>query len=98
MPLLHVALQEGFGGEPVAVSVNDRELFRKDDVRTRTQIGRADSFELTLPAGEARVAVTARGTTTQIPVALSADQYIGVSLTSQGTIVHKLSTEPFGYV
>jgi hypothetical protein len=98
MPLLHVALQEGFGGEPVAVSVNDRELFRKDDVRTRTQIGRADSFELTLPAGEARVAVTARGTTTHISVSLSADQYIGVSLTAQGTIVHKLSTEPFGYV
>jgi hypothetical protein len=98
MPLLHVALQEGFGGEPVAVSVNDRELFRKDDVRTRTQIGRADSFELTVPAGDARIGVTARGTTTQIPVSLSADLYVGVSLTPEGTIVHKQSTEPFGYV
>jgi hypothetical protein len=98
MPLLHVALQEGFSGEPVVVSVNDRELFRKDDVRTRTQIGRADSFELTLPAGDTRIAVTARGTTTPIPVSLSGDQYVGVSLTPQGTIVHKLSTEPFGYL
>ena len=98
MPLLHIALQEGFGGEPVAVSINDRELFRKDDVRTRMQIGRADSFELTLPEGDARIAVTARGTTAQIPVSLSADQYVGVSLTPEGTIVHKQSSEPFGYV
>ena len=35
-------------------------MSRKDDVRTRTQIGRADAFELTLPAGEARIDVTAR--------------------------------------
>jgi hypothetical protein len=97
MPLLHVALQEGFGGEPVVVSLNDRELFRKDDVRTRTQIGRADSFELTVPNGDARIDVTARGTTTPIPLSLSADLYIGVSVTPEGTIVHKQSTEPFGY-
>ena len=98
MPLLHVALQEGFGGEPVVVSVNDRELFRKDDVRTRTQIGRADAFELTVPAGDARIEVTARGTTKQIPVSLSSDLYVGVSVTPEGTIVNKQSTEPFGYL
>jgi hypothetical protein len=98
MPLLHVALQEGFRGEPVVVSVNDRELFRKDDVRTRTQIGRADAFELTVPTGAARIDVTARGTTTQIPVPLSTDLYVGVSVTPEGTIVHKQSTEPFGYL
>jgi hypothetical protein len=98
MPLLHVALQEGFSGEPVAVSVNDREHFRKDDVRTRTQIGRADAFELTLPAGEARIDVTARGTTEHLVVALAADRHVGISLTPDGAIVHKESAEPFGYL
>ena len=98
MPLLHVDLQEGFAGEHVVVTVNGHEHFRKDGVRTRTQIGLADSFELTLPAGPARIEVTARGATRQIDVALSADLYIGVSISPDGTIVDRQSTQAFGYV
>jgi hypothetical protein len=98
MPLLHVDLQEGFGGEPVLITVNGRELFRKDGVRTRTQIGLADSVEETLPAGDIRIEVTARGTTHAIAAPLSADLYLGVSITPEGRIVHKQSAHAFGYV
>jgi hypothetical protein len=98
MPLLHVDLQEGFGGEPILITVNGRELFRKASVRTRTQIGLADSFELTLPAGTAHIEVTARGTTHTIAAPLSADLYLGVSITPDGQIVHKQSAHAFGYV
>ena len=98
MPLLHVDLQEGFLGEPVAATVNGRELFRKDGVRTRTQIGLADSFEVVMPPGPVEIALTARGTTHDISVSLSSDLYIGVSITPEGSIVHKQSAQAFGYV
>ena len=98
MPLLRVDLQEGFGGEPVLITVNGREQFRKDGVRTRTQIGRADSLEVTLPAGPTSIEVTARGTTHRIAASLSADLYVGVSITPDGSIVDKQSAHAFGYV
>ena len=98
MPLLHVDLQEGFLGEPVVATVNGRELFRKDSVRTRTQIGLADSFEIVLPPGPVEIALTARGTTADISVSLSTDLFVAVSITPEGQIVHKQSSEPFGYL
>jgi hypothetical protein len=97
MPLLHVDLQEGFIGEAVVASVNGRELFRKEGVRTRTQIGLADSFELVLPPGPTEITLTARGKTHAISASLSTDTYIGVSLTPEGSLVHKQSAHAFGY-
>jgi hypothetical protein len=97
MPLLHVDLQEGFLGEPVVAAVNGRELFRKDGVRTRTQIGLADSFEIVLPHGPIEIALTARGTTHPISASLSSDLYVGVSITPEGGVVHKQSAHAFGY-
>ena len=52
MPRLHIALQEGFAGDPVSISVDGREIYRKDGVRTRTQIGLADSIETTHDQGQ----------------------------------------------
>jgi hypothetical protein len=98
MPLLHVDLQEGFAGEPVVATVNGRELFRKDGVRTRTQIGLADSFEIVLPQGPATIVLTARGATEEIAASLSSDLYVGVSITPEGRIVHKQSAHAFGYL
>jgi hypothetical protein len=42
--------------------------------------------------------VTARGTTHTIAAPLSADLYLGVSITPDGQIVHKQSAHAFGYV
>ena len=98
MPLLRVDLQEGFVGEPVRITVNGQEEFHKDDVRTRTQIGRADAFDVTLPEGPAQIEISARGTTRRIAVSISADLYVGVSIRPDGTIVDKQSDHAFGYV
>ena len=98
MPLLHVDLQEGFVGDSVRITVNGQEEFRKDGVRTRTQIGRADAFTVTLPEGPAQIEVSARGITRRIAVSISADLYVGVSITPDGTIVDKQSNHAFGYV
>ena len=98
MPLLHVDLQEGFLDEPVRITVNGQEEFRKDGVRTRTQIGRADAFEVTLPEGPAQIEISARGITRRIDVSISADLYVGVSIAQDGSIVDKQSSRAFGYV
>jgi hypothetical protein len=98
MPLLHVALQEGFTGEPVVISVNGREIFHKTAVTTRTQIGLADSVEQTVPAGDAIIEVSAGGARARIPAPLTTDLYVGVSLTPDKQIVHRSSTQAFGYV
>ncbi len=98
MALLHVDLQEGFESEPVTVSVNGQDTFRNPAVRTRTQIGLADSFELTLPPGDTTVQVSARGATAQFTVSLQDTVYVGISITPEGEIVHRTSPKAFGYL
>ena len=60
MPRLHIALQEGFAGDPVSINVDGREIYRKASVRTRTQIGLADSVETTHDKGSATIEIHAR--------------------------------------
>jgi hypothetical protein len=98
MPLLHIALQEGFTGEPVTISVDGREIYRKDHVRTMTQIGRADDVETTHPARPVSIVVTARGTSLTIAQPLTADTFVGISMTHDGRITHRVSQEAFRYM
>jgi hypothetical protein len=98
MPVLHIALQDGFAGEPVTIRVDGREIYKKDQVRTRTQIGFADSVEATVPQGVANVEVSARSSTVKLTHTLTQDLYIAVSLGPNGRIDHKSSTQPFGYM
>ena len=47
--LIHLALQDGFDGDEVAVSVDDREAYRAEGVTTRTQISHAADMQLEVP-------------------------------------------------
>lgn len=98
MPLLHIALQEGFTGEAVSISVNGREAYRKDRVVTRTQIGRADVVELTLAAPAAAIEIRAGSASASFTVPLAQDLYVAVSLTGDKQIEHRESKQAFGYV
>jgi hypothetical protein len=98
MPRLHIALQEGFGGVPVSISVDGHEVYRKDDVRTRTQIGLADSVETTHDAGSATIEIRAREAAATINPTLTGDLYLAVSLSPEGHIVHRSSAQPFRYM
>ena len=98
MPLLHIALQEGFTGEPVAITIDGREIYRKDQVRTRPQIGHADTIETTHDAGPARIEIRARGTSSTITESLTGDLYLAVSIATDGRIAHHASTQPFRYM
>jgi hypothetical protein len=44
MVSLVVDLQDGFAGDLVVVRLNDREVFRKEDVQTKLLLGYADSW------------------------------------------------------
>ena len=100
MPLLHIALQEGFAGEPVVLRCQQREVFNQPDVKTRTQIGLATTFEEELPTGPVSLEVNLpkRNLTKTVSLTLSQATYVGVSVSEEGRIVHTVSSEPFGYV
>lgn len=98
MPRLHIALQEGFAGEPVTISIDGQEIYRKDDVLTRTQIGLADSIETTHDPGPAAIEIRARDKMATITPTLAGDLFVGISLSSDGRIVHKSSSQQFRYM
>ncbi len=100
MTLLHVALQEGFSDDTVVAWLDGKEVYRKAGVSTRWQISRADAFEFESPAGQAtlKVEVSSRELSRSIPVDLSRTPFVGVSVTPEGELTHKLQSEPFGYV
>ncbi len=98
--LLHIALQEGFRGEPVVVEIGGRERFRKPNVETRTQIGYADSFELSMDESPSTIVVSLpnRGIREPVVVDLKSNLYVGVSVTPANEIQFRIQPEPFGYV
>ena len=97
---LHIALQEGFDGDTVTITVNAQEVFRKQSVQTRRQIGYADAAEVQVAAGEAtiRIDVLSRQTSSELTVRVDGPKYVGVSLTAAGAITCRVSQEPFGYL
>lgn len=98
MPRLHIALQNGFTGVPVTITVDGREVYRKDNVRSRTQIGLADSVELEHASGPAAIDVTAGEASASVSVTVSGDLHVSISVTPENTIVHKSSPTPFRYM
>lgn len=99
MPLLHVALQEGFSDDTVEVRVNGAQVFRKSGVSTRTQIGFADSVETEVDADavDLTISLPNKSLSKSLVFPLSEPIYVGVSVEAQG-ITFNVSMEPFGYV
>ena len=98
MPRLHIALQEGFAGDRVSINVDGQEVSRKDAVRTRTQIGLADSVETTHDPGSATIDIRARDDAATLTPTLTGDLFLAVSLSPDGRIVHRSSAQPFRYM
>jgi hypothetical protein len=97
MATLHVWLEEGFNGESVRLRLGDREFYSKEQVKTRNQIGLADTADIEVPDGtaEIRVEVPSRSATKSIPVSISGDTYLGITLTPDGKIDDRISDRPF---
>lgn len=99
MALLHIDLQEGFEDETVIIKVAGKEVFRKTNVRTKLQIGFADSFETTIEGGPMTVEIElpSKNQSKRIEVQGSKVVYLGVSVI-EGKIEHRISNEQFGYL
>ena len=98
--MLHTALQEGFTGDEVILRIDGREVFHKTGVKTRLQIGLAATHEVQVTQGPVslEVELPGRRLTQTLPLNVSDDTYLGVSLEPVGTLRHVVSREPFGYV
>lgn len=99
MAQLHVALQDGFEDETVVIRVAGREAFRKDNVRTKLQIGFAESFEMNVEEGSVNLEteLPTKGLSKSIDLQVTNMVHVGVSLIA-GQIKYRISQEPFGYV
>lgn len=100
MILLHIALQDGFVDDKVVIQVNGGEVFYKSGVRTRFQIGLADSLEMNVQGGTVNVEVILplRHLSKSIVWEVSDPTYLGVSITTEGEIDFRISNERFRYM
>jgi len=100
MPVITVDLQDGFQGDTVFLHLGGREVLRADGVNTRFQTGFARSITIQGEAGAARlqVSVPDRGLRQELDLDLRRPVFLGISLTTEGTLRCRVSQEPFGYV
>lgn len=99
MPLLHIALQEGFENDAVEMRINDAEVLNKPQVSTRRQIGFADSYETNVGGGAIKVTLDLphRAISASRVLQVNAPTYVGASVTTEG-LQFDISKEPFGYL
>jgi hypothetical protein len=102
MPLsqVHVGLHDGFAGDEVIVVVNGREAYHKDDVKTRTQISRADELVVDVAEKLATVSVTLprRGISKDFQLDSTEPVWLGVSVTSDDRLEGRVTQTPFRYL
>ena len=99
MALLHIALHEGFNDDTVMILVNSKEVFNKPNVKTKLQIGYADSIEVNIQevSVNVKVILPLRNLSESIDLQVSTSVYLGVSA-SPGRINYRISHNPFGYI
>lgn len=98
MAMLHIALQDGFAGNPVAIRLDGREVYRKPDVRTDLRISRADGIDLEVPTAGATIEVEAGGRSAAAQVLPTRTPYLAVNLDAEGRPALSASAEPFAYL
>jgi hypothetical protein len=99
MVTLKIDLQDGFMNDEVNIRINGAEVFHKKDVRTRFQIGYAESFEVTAEQGSIKfeVILPSKSLSESVVFEISNDMYIGVSVI-KNTIHIRASEIAFGYL
>lgn len=100
MKQLTIDLQDGFEDDTVVIEVDGREVYRKAHVRTRQQIGLADTVvaEVAGPRPRVEVRLLERRLALKLEPALESVAFLGVSLGRDGRLESRESAEPFGYL
>ncbi|MGY1607544.1 MULTISPECIES: hypothetical protein [unclassified Geodermatophilus] len=100
MAVLSIALEEGFEGDSVVVEVDGRRVLEQEEVRTRVQIGLADTVEVPADDGvdvDVEVRLTSRPAVGRLRAHVADRLYVGVSVHGDA-VVFRTSPTPFGYV
>jgi hypothetical protein len=95
MANLHIALNDGFAGDAVAISLDGREVYNKAGVRTDLRISHADAIEAEAPETGATVEVRARGRSATAQVDPGETPYVAVNIAPDGRLEIRRSAEPF---
>jgi hypothetical protein len=98
MPTLRIDLQDGFAADSIIVRVDDREVYRGEDVTTSRLLGFAHTVSAEVPRGRVPVVVEvpSRGMSGATTVDIDGEAYLGVSV-SAGGVAFQASSGPFGY-
>lgn len=96
---LSIALQDGFTGEEVVISIDGKEVNRVT-AHTAWEISFATSFDVSVSHGVHRIdmEIPDRGVRSHREVRINGPLWIGVSVLGPSEIVWRESSEPFGYV
>lgn len=99
MPQLTIALQSGFDGDTVVVTVDGAQVMRRQGISTDTRVSLAAQHELTVHAGPTEIAVELpdRRLSSSVKLNVTADMHLGVSVDGV-EISFRESSQAFGYL
>lgn len=95
MARLHIALNDGFAGDAVAILVDGREVYNKTGVKTDLRISRADQVDAEAPDAGATIEVRAGGRSATTQADPGATPYLAVDIGPSGQLEIRRSAEPF---
>lgn len=99
MDVLELALQNGFDNFEVEVSVDGKVVLRRQGVKTRYQVGLAETCTLNIEAGTHDVLVNLVDHDVQACISIDPDNtpYLGLNY-DEGQLVFTPSATPFHYL
>jgi hypothetical protein len=99
MPKLHIAFQDGFENDTAVIEIDGKEVVRRENLKTRLQIGLAGSADLEIAPGtiELKTLVPSRNLSRSVRIDATEPVYLGLSI-SGSDLIHRIAREPFGYV
>ncbi len=97
---LQLDLQEGFDDDTIVILIDGKEAWRKKGVKTRYQIGLAESFSTTVPTGTVKITIEQpdRHQSQNIILQVDVQTYVGVVRNDDGSITHLEQNHPFHYM
>ena len=98
--MLHIALHDGFAGQPVRIWLNRQTVYDQPGVRTDLRISRADAIDIETPPQPVRVSVEIDpgGISSATEVDAVATPYLAIDLEADGHLRWTPSAEPFRYL
>jgi len=94
---MHVLLREGFRGQRVVITMNDRTVYDAIGVTTDPETSRAGAIAVRAPSAKARVAVAVKpgNLLAAFDVDVSVHPHVAISLIGDGTVAFETSSRPF---